>query len=80
MRKVLIAIVTLAWSAVPGLLAQTAEVPWFWAYLRSPAQPESWVVAELRVLRDASRALDSGTRHAALAVAVPPHVRMRVIR
>jgi len=62
MHKVLLAIVILAWGAVPGLFAQTAEVPFFWAYLRSPAQPESWVVADLRVhvLRDASGALDSG--------------------
>ncbi len=62
MHKVLIATVILAWGAVPGLFAQTAELPFFWAYLRSPAQPESWVVADLRVhvLRDASGAIDSG--------------------
>jgi uncharacterized protein (TIGR03437 family) len=59
---VLKAIVTLAWGAAPGLFAQTAELPFFWAYLRSPAQPESWVVADLRVhvLRDAGGAIDSG--------------------
>ena len=49
MHKLLKAIVILAWGAAPGLFAQTAEVPFFWAYLRSPAQPESWVVADLRV-------------------------------
>jgi hypothetical protein len=62
MHKVLKAIVILAWGAAPGLFAQTAELPFFWAYLRSPAQPESWVVADLRVdvLRDAGGAIDSG--------------------
>ena len=62
MHKVLKAIAILAWGAAPGLFAQTAELPFFWAYLRSPAQAESWVVADLRVhvLRDASGALDSG--------------------
>jgi hypothetical protein len=62
MHKVLKAIVILAWGAAPGLFAQSAELPFFWAYLRSPAQPESWVVADLRVhvLRDAGGAIDSG--------------------
>ena len=62
MHKVLKAIAILAWGAAPGLFAQTAELPFFWAYLRSPAQPESWVVADLRVhvLRDAGGAIDSG--------------------
>jgi len=62
MHKVLIGIAILAWGAVPGLFAQTGDVQFFWAYLRSPAQPESWVVTDLRVgvLRDASGAIESG--------------------
>jgi len=61
-KKSWMGLVSLAWVAVPGLFAQTADVAFRWAYLRSPTQPESWVVADLRApfVRDASGAIDSG--------------------
>lgn len=55
-------LVILAMGAVSGMFAQTAENPHFRAYLRSPAQPEGWVIADFRVhvLYDAKGELDSG--------------------
>lgn len=62
MCKLLRSFAILAWGAAPGLFAQTADVAFRWAYLQSPAQPGSWVVADLRAPGNFSMSLHAGTQ------------------